>query len=68
MSVFILAWGIVGVVLGALGSEVLRNARPGLVQKVEDAAKRFVDSMSSSKKPDAPKAKRNEDSEDDAFG
>jgi hypothetical protein len=41
----LLAWAVVGVIFGAVGSEILRATRPRLVKKVEDAAKRFADSM-----------------------
>ncbi len=50
MGIFGLA--LVGVVLGAAGSEFLRAKRPDLVEKVEDAAKRFVDSVFPSKSDD----------------
>jgi hypothetical protein len=43
MGLFGLAF--VGIVLGAAGSEFLRAKRPDLVEKIEDAAKRFVDSV-----------------------
>ena len=42
-------WAIFGAVLGVAGSEMLRKAKPELVKKVEDAAKRLTDSLSSSK-------------------
>ncbi len=41
-----------GVVLGAAGTEFLRASKPELIKKVEDAAKRFVDSVCSSKSDD----------------
>ena len=44
---FLIGWAIVGLILGAAGSEVLRAKKPHLVDKVEGAAKRFVDSLSS---------------------
>ncbi len=34
-----------GVVVGAAGSEFLRSKRPDIIEKVEAAAKRFVDSV-----------------------
>ena len=43
MGLFGLAF--VGVVLGAAGTEFLRAERPDLVEKIEDAAKRFMDSV-----------------------
>lgn len=50
MGLFGLA--LVGVVLGAAGTEFLRVKKPDLVEKVEDAAKRFVDSAFPSKSDD----------------
>jgi len=41
----LLAWAVLGVVVGAVGSEILRATQPKLVKKVEDAAKRFADSV-----------------------
>ncbi len=41
-----------GVVLGAAGTELVRASKPELVEKVEDAARRFVDSLCSSKSDD----------------
>ncbi len=41
-----------GIVLGAAGSEFLRAKKPELVEKIEDAARRFVDSLCSSKSDD----------------
>jgi hypothetical protein len=41
----LVAWAVLGVVLGAAGSEVLRARKPELIEKVEDAAKRLVDSV-----------------------
>ena len=43
---------ILGIVLGAAGTEFLRASNPELIKKVEDAAKRFVDSVCSSKSDD----------------
>lgn len=40
-----LGLAILGVILGAAGTEFLRTKRPDLIKKVEDAAKRFVDSV-----------------------
>ena len=34
-----------GIVFGAAGTEFLRAKRPDVIEKIEDAAKRFVDSM-----------------------
>jgi len=47
---------LLGIVLGAAGTEILRVKKPELVEKIEDAAKRFVDSVYSSK-PEDGKAK-----------
>jgi len=38
---------LLGVVLGAAGAEFLRAKKPELVEKIEDSAKRFVESLSS---------------------
>ncbi len=41
-----------GVVLGAAGTEFLRLKRPDIIEKIEDAAKRFVDSVCPSESDD----------------
>ena len=41
-----------GIVLGAAGTEFLRANNPELIKKVEDAARRFADSVCSSKSDD----------------
>ncbi len=41
-----------GVVLGAAGTEFLRVKRPDIIEKIEDAARRFVDSVCPSKSDD----------------
>ncbi len=41
----LVGWAFVGIVLGAAGVELLRASMPELVEKVEDAAKRLVDSL-----------------------
>ncbi|NVL91400.1 MAG: hypothetical protein HWN69_10535 [Desulfobacterales bacterium] len=41
-----------GVVLGAAGTEFLRASKPELVEKIEDAARRFVNSLCSSNSDD----------------
>ena len=46
MSLFGLA--LLGVLLGAAGSEILRATRPDLVKRVEDFAKGFVESFGAS--------------------
>lgn len=42
---------IVGILLGVSGSEILRRRCPDLVKRVEDSAKRVVDSFSLSGSP-----------------
>ena len=41
-----------GIVLGAAGTEFLRVKRPDIIEKVEDAARRFVDSVCPSESKD----------------
>jgi len=36
---------LLGMALGAAGTEFLRAKRPDIIEKIEDAAKRFVDSV-----------------------
>jgi hypothetical protein len=36
---------LLGVILGAAGTEYLRAKRPDIIEKIEDAAGRFVDSI-----------------------
>jgi hypothetical protein len=50
---------VLGVVLGAAGSEWLRANNPELIKKVRNAAKGFVDSFCSSK-PDNKQADKEE--------
>ncbi len=50
MELFGLAF--LGVVLGAAGTEFLRLKRPEIIEKIEDAAKRFVDTVCPSKSDD----------------
>lgn len=38
-----IGFAVLGVLLGAAGSEVLRAKNPKLINKVEEAAKRFAD-------------------------
>ena len=45
----LIGWALLGAVLGAAGTEVLRASKPELVEKVEDAARRLVGSLCSSK-------------------
>ncbi len=41
-----LALGLIGIIIGAVGSEVLRAVKPELVEKVERSAKRFAEGFS----------------------
>ena len=43
---------LLGVALGAAGTEFLRIKRPEIIKKIEDAAKRFVDSVCPSESGD----------------
>lgn len=43
---------LLGVLLGAVGTEILRAHKPELVKRIECSAKRFVDSLHSSKASD----------------
>ena len=43
---------LLGVLLGAVGTQILRARKPELVRKIECSAKRFVDSLDSSKASD----------------
>ncbi|MCJ7616231.1 MAG: hypothetical protein MUO43_06805 [Desulfobacterales bacterium] len=43
---------LLGVALGAAGTEFLRAKRPDIIEKIEDAARRFVDSVCPSKSND----------------
>ncbi len=43
---------LLGVVLGAAGTEFLRVKRPDIIEKVEEAARRFVDSVCPSESDD----------------
>ncbi len=47
-----------GVVVGAAGSEFLRLKRPDIIEKVEDAAKRFVDKVYPSESDDGKKQEK----------
>jgi hypothetical protein len=53
-----LGLGLLGVVLGAMGAEVLRAKVPHLVDKIEQAAKRLADSLCSSDSPDEEKKEK----------
>ncbi|MHC4075930.1 MAG: hypothetical protein ACYSRR_08090 [Planctomycetota bacterium] len=43
---------LLGVALGAAGTEFLRAKRPDIIEKIEDAAKSFVDSVCPSESDD----------------
>jgi len=45
----VLGLALLGVLIGAAGSEILRATRPDVVEKIEDSARRFVASFSTSK-------------------
>lgn len=48
----VIGLALLGVVLGAAGTEVLRAKRPDIIKKIEDAARRFVDSVCCSESDD----------------
>jgi len=48
----VIGLALLGVALGAAGTEFLRVKRPDLIEKIEDAARRFVDSICPSKSDD----------------
>ena len=48
---------VLGVILGAAGTEILRAKSPELLGKIEDRAKRFVDSLDWSKSAEDKKDK-----------
>lgn len=48
-----LGFAVLGIVLGAAGTEFLRVNKPELIEKVESAAKRFIDSMFPPKSDDS---------------
>ena len=50
---------LLGIVFGAAGVEFLRARRPEIIKKIEERAKRLVDSLSSSKKTDDEKSEKN---------
>lgn len=53
----LLGWAILGIIIGAAGTEFLRASKPELVEKVEGAAKRLTGCLSSSKSADDDAAK-----------
>jgi len=59
----LLAWAVLGLALGAVGSEILRATRPKLVQKVEDAARHFADSVCPSQPGDEQTEKKPRDND-----
>ncbi len=61
----LLGWALLGIALGAAGTEILRSSKPELVEKVEDAAKRFVDSLCSSGSADEKADDEEENAGDD---
>lgn len=48
----IIGLALLGVVLGAAGTEILRAKRPEVIEKIEEAARRFVDSVCPSESDD----------------
>lgn len=48
----VIGLALLGVVLGAAGTEFLRASNPKLIGKVEDAARRFADLVCSSRSDD----------------
>ncbi len=48
---------LLGVFLGAAGTEVLRAKKPEVIEKIEDTARRFVDSVCPSKSDNKKKKK-----------
>jgi hypothetical protein len=48
----LLVWAVLGLAVGAVGTEILRVTKPRLVKKVEDAAKRFADSVCPAERSD----------------
>ena len=49
----VIGLALLGVVVGAAGTEFLRAKRPEVIEKIEDSAKRFVDSIYPPKSDDA---------------
>lgn len=45
----VLGLALLGVLIGAAGSEILRATRPDVVEKIEDSARRLVASFGKSK-------------------
>ena len=55
-----IALALLGIAFGAAGAEFLRAKKPEIIKKVEERAKRLVDSLSSSKKDDDENVQKNE--------
>lgn len=53
----VIGLALLGVVLGAAGVEVIRAKKPEAIEKIEDAARRFVNSIFPSK-PDNEKTQK----------
>ncbi len=54
-----IALALLGIAFGAAGVEFLRAKRPKVIEKIEERAKRLVDSLSSSKKDQDEKTEKN---------
>ena len=54
----LVGWALLGIVLGAAGSEILRAKKPDLVKRIEEVAKRFADSLCSSKSREGKRKKK----------
>ena len=53
----VIGLALLGVVLGAAGAEILRAKKPEAIEKIEDAARRFANSICPSK-PDDEKTQK----------
>ena len=53
----VIGLALLGMVLGAVGTEVLRAKKPETIEKIEDTARRFVNSICPSK-PDDEKTQK----------
>jgi hypothetical protein len=54
----VIGLALLGVALGAVGTELLRVKRPDIIEKIEDAARRFVDSVCPSESDDEKTRKK----------
>lgn len=52
MEMAVIGLVVLGALLGAAGTEVLRSKNPELIKKIEDHAKRFVDGLGLAKSAD----------------